>query len=336
MHLLVIGGTVFLGRHVVLQALAAGHSVTTLNRGTHKLPEQEGVEKLIDDREKDLDILSGRKFDAVIDVCGYKPEVVAHSAEILKDAVETYLFISTISVYGSFIKTGLNESDPIKYTEPGQSGDYGTLKADCEKILQTILPEKALIVRPGLIVGPYDPTDRFTYWPARIAQGGQILTPRNDEGKVQYIDVRDLAQWLIELAIAGANSGANTAIFNATGPQECLSWRTFMETSKRALESNCEFVWMEESILENEKVQPFSELPFWIPASSADWASYAGFQGIDCSKAYSAGLKTRPLADTVRDTATWDRERRSTPPSKPLAVGMSCEMERELIRKYAP
>lgn len=321
MHLLVIGGTVFLGRHIVMQALAAGHRVTTLNRGSHKLPEQDDVEKLIDDREMDLDVLTGRHFDAVIDTCGYKPEVVRHSAEILKNSVGSYVFVSTISVYGEFRKSGLNESDEIKYTKSGEAGDYGTLKADCEKALLDLIPNSTLIVRPGLIVGPYDPTDRFTYWPARIAKGGKILAPGDPTNAVQFIDVRDLSKWIIELAKHKVRG-----VFNATGPKERLSMRDFLETSKAALRSDCEFVWLDEDTLEKEKVQPFSDLPLWLPASLAD---YAGFLEIDCRKAFDAGLELRPLAQTVKHTYIWDKERDHT---TPRAVGLSFEREQSLLK----
>ncbi|MBI2811242.1 MAG: NAD-dependent epimerase/dehydratase family protein [Candidatus Melainabacteria bacterium] len=320
MHLLVIGGTVFLGRHIVLQALAAGHKVTTLNRGKHTLPEQDAVEKLIDDREMDLDVLTGRHFDAVIDTCGYKPEVVKHSAEVLKNAVQSYIFVSTISVYGEFYKRGLNETDAIKYTQTGEAGNYGTLKADCEKALLDLIPDKTLIVRPGLIVGPYDPTDRFTYWPARIAKGGKILAPGDPASAVQFIDVRDLSKWIIELA-----ENKTRGVFNATGPKERLSMRDFLETSKSALRSDCQFVWIDEDTLEKEKVQPFADLPLWIPASSAD---YAGFLEIDCSKAFDAGLHLRPIAQTVKHTVSWDNDR---DPTAPRAVGLSAEREWELV-----
>lgn len=321
MHLLVIGGTVFLGRHIVLQALAAGHKVTTLNRGKHNLPEQDGVEKLIDDREKDLDILTGRHFDAVIDTCGYKPEVVRHSAEVLKNAVETYVFVSTISVYGEFRKRGLNETDEIKYTKAGEEGDYGTLKADCEKALLDLIPDKTVIVRPGLIVGPYDPTDRFTYWPARVAKGGRILAPGDPTSPVQFIDVRDLSKWLIELA-----QNKKRGVFNATGPQERLSMREFLETSKSALRSDCQFVWIDEDTLEKEKIQPFADLPLWIPSSLAD---YAGFLEIDCRKAFDAGLTLRPTEQTVKHTAAWDKDRDQT---VARAVGLSSDREQELVQ----
>lgn len=320
MHLLVIGGTVFLGRHVVLQALAAGHKVTTLNRGKHILPEQDDVEKLIDDREMDLDVLTGRHFDAVIDTCGYRPDVVKHSAEVLKNSVSTYVFVSTISVYGEFRKLGLNETDEIKYTKTGEAGDYGTLKADCEYELLNLIPEKTLIVRPGLIVGPYDPTDRFTYWLARIARGGQILAPGDPTGAIQFIDVRDLSQWIIELA-----QNEIRGVFNATGPKERLSMRDFLESSKTALRSNCEFVWIDEDTLEKENVQPFADLPLWVPASLAD---YAGFLEIDCRKAFDTGLKLRSIEQTVKHTASWDKERDQ---SVPRAVGLAPERERALI-----
>ncbi|CAN5481707.1 SDR family oxidoreductase [soil metagenome] len=321
MHLLVLGGTVFLGRHIVQQALASGHKVTTLNRGKHNLPEQDAVEKLIDDREVDLDVLSGRRFDAVIDTCGYKPDIVRHSAEILKNSVESYVFVSTISVYGEFRKRGLNETDPIKYTQTGEAGDYGTLKADCEKALLGLIPDKTLIVRPGLIVGPYDPTDRFTYWPARIAKGGRILAPGDPTSPIQFIDVRDLSQWLIELA-----QNKTRGLFNATGPQEQLSMHDFLETSKSALRSNCKFVWIDEETLEKEKVQPFADLPLWVPASLAE---YAGFLEIDCRKAFDAGLKLRPIAQTVKHTVSWDNER---DPTAPRAVGLSSDRELALVQ----
>ena len=318
MHLLVIGGTVFLGRHIVLQALAAGHTVTTLNRGTHNLPEQDAVEKLVDDREMDLDVLTGRHFDAVIDTCGYKPEVVRHSAEVLKNAVESYVFISSISVYGQFRKRGLNETDAVKYTQTGEAGDYGTLKADCEKALFDLIPEQALVVRPGLIVGPYDPTDRFTYWPVRIAKGGKVLAPGDPTTAVQFIDVRDLSKWIIELA-----QNKTHGVYNATGPEERLSMHDFLEISKSALRSDCQFVWIDEETL--EKVQPFADLPLWIPSSLAD---YAGFLEIDCRKAYDTGLTLRPLAQTVQHTVAWDRERDQT---APRAVGLAPERESELV-----
>jgi 2'-hydroxyisoflavone reductase len=321
MHLLVIGGTVFLGRHLVSQALAAGHQVTTLNRGTYNLPEQDNVEKLIDDREKDLDILSGRHFDAVIDTCGYRPETVSHSVKALKGSVDTYVFISTVSVYGEFPSIGITENDPIKYTPAGEEGDYGTLKADCEKAILGLIPECALIIRPGLIVGPYDPTDRFTYWPARVARGGKILAPGQPDRAIQFTDVRDLAAWILKLTEMQARG-----IFNAKGSKDRLTMGEFLQTCKQTIDNDCEFLWVDEDALAEAGVQPWTELPLWIPASNLE---FAGFMQMDCRKAFDSGLTPRPLTETIADTLAWDQTR---DPSMPRKAGLLPARESELLR----
>jgi 2'-hydroxyisoflavone reductase len=322
MHLLVIGGTVFLGRHLVSQALAAGHQVTTLNRGRQNLPEQDKAEKLIDDREKDLDILSGRHFDAVIDTCGYRPEIVSHSLRALKESVETYVFISTVSVYGEFRTNGITENDPIKYTLPGQEENYGTLKADCEKAVLELIPAEALIIRPGLIVGPYDPTDRFTYWPARVARGGKILAPGQPERAIQFTDVRDLAEWILKLTEMRARG-----IFNAKGSKDRLTMGEFLETCKQTINSDCDFLWVDENALVEAGVQPWTELPLWIPASNLE---FAGFMELNCRKAFDSGLAPRPLAETIADTLAWDQTR---DPSMPRKAGMLPDREEELLNQ---
>ncbi len=323
MRLLVIGGTVFLGRHLVSLALAAGHQVTTLNRGTHDHVEQHNVEKLRTDREQiHTGILSGRSFDAVIDTCGYQPETVRRSLNVLAGSVGTYVFISTVSVYGDFSAIGISEESPIKYTQPREQGDYGSLKADCEKVVTELMPECSLIIRPGLIAGPYDPTDRFTYWPARFGRGGKILTPGRPERLIQFIDVRDLAAWVLVLAEAQARG-----TYIATGPEERLTMGDFLDACEQTVRTEVELVRVEDGVLEKAGVAPWTELPLWIPASNR---SFAGIMRLDRSKAAAAGLKCRPITATIADTLAWDQTR---DPSIPRVGGLSAEREALLLRK---
>ncbi len=217
MKILIIGGTRFLGRHLVNSARSRGHSVTLFNRGQSNPNLFMQVDKIQGDREKDLDQLTGH-WDAVIDTCGYFPRIVKMSAEALKDKVENYVFISSISVYSDFSKIGINESDAVgkiedETVESMEGGAYGPLKALCEKAVQDVFSIRSLIIRPGLIVGPHDPTDRFTYWPVRVARGGDILAPDRPEALTQIIDVRDLSDFIIELVQQNVSG-----VFNATGP----------------------------------------------------------------------------------------------------------------------
>jgi 2'-hydroxyisoflavone reductase len=299
MRLLVIGGTVFLGRHIVNAALAAGHQVTTMNRGTNKLNEQSAVEKIVLDRTGDLSALKSRVFDAVIDTCGYQPDVVEHSVDALRHC-GLYIFISSVSAYGKFPRPNMTEHDAVERTATGEDGNYGTLKADCEAVVLNGI-EQATIVRPGLIVGPYDPTDRFTYWPARVARGGKILAPGRPEREIQFIDVRDLSEWIVKLTQSNA-----VGVFNATGPERSLAMKDFLQICKDTVSDGCEFVWAGDDFLKQEKVGEWMELPLWIPDESED---NKGFMQMDCSKAFNAGLKIRPLAETIADTLAWDQTR---------------------------
>lgn len=322
MRLLVIGGTVFLGRHIVSQALAAGHQITTLNRGTHDLDEQANVEKLRADREGDLSILAGRSFDAVVDTCGYTPETVSKSLQALAGSVGTYIFISTVSAYGDFSKIGISEDDPIKYTQPGEQGDYGSLKADCEQVVTQLMPQRSIIIRPGLIAGPYDPTDRFTYWPARFAQGGTILVPDRLERLIQFIDARDLAAWVLQLASEPA-----PGVYIATGPGERLSMGAFFDECEIVARKESQRVQVEDAALEIGGVAPWTELPLWIPLQHR---KFAGVMRFDRSKSIAAGLTCRPVAKTIADTLAWDNTR---DPALPRAAGLSPEKEAKLLRK---
>lgn len=302
MKILIIGGTRFVGRHLVNAARARGHEVTLFNRGQSNPNLFGQVEKIRGDRERDLDQLTGT-WDAVIDTCGYFPRIVRMSAEALKDNVGQYVFISSISVYSDFAKIGINESDPVGKIEDetmeeitGES--YGPLKALCEKTVQDVFGVRSLIIRPGLIVGPHDPTDRFTYWPARIARGGDVLVPDRPEALTQIIDVRDLSNFIIHLIEQNVSG-----VFNVTG--EPLPLGDFFEICKQVSGSDANFKWASPEFLAENKVAPWSDMPAWLPDTGED----AGFARVNVSKAINAGLVISPIVETVKATLAWASER---------------------------
>lgn len=321
MKILIIGGTRFLGRHLVNSARARGHEVTLFNRGKTNPGLFRNLETISGDREKDLDQLTGQ-WDAVIDTCGYFPRIVKMSAEALKDRVENYVFISSISVYADFRKTGINESYPVGKIEDetmeevtGES--YGPLKALCEKAAQDIFGVRSLIIRPGLIVGPHDPTDRFTYWPVRIARGGDVLAPESPNALTQIIDVRDLSDFIIHLIEQNVSG-----VFNATG--ESLSLGTLFETCKQVSKSDADFKWASVEFLNQNHVMPWSDMPTWIPDTDED----KGFARVDISKAMHAGLSISPLKETVKATLAWALER---PLDHEWKAGLIEVREKELL-----
>ncbi len=325
MKILIIGGTRFLGRHLVNSARARGHEVTLFNRGQTNPDLFPQVERIVGDREKDLDQLSGRNWDALIDTCGYFPRIVRMSAEALKDSVESYVFISSISVYENFSKIGINESDALgkmeDETNEEMTGEtYGPRKALCEKAVQGVFGISSLIIRPGLIVGPHDPTDRFTYWPVRMARGGDVLAPDRPEVLTQIIDARDLSDFIIEL-IQQNTSG----VFNATGPDHPLTLGKMLETCKQMSASDANFKWAPVEFLNQNKVAPWSAMPAWLPDSGED----AGFARVDISKAIHAGLTFRPLEYTVRDTLEWAS---TLPDDYEWRAGLGSQREAELLK----
>ena len=327
MRILIIGGTRFLGRHLVEAALAGSHEVTLFNRGKSNPDLFPQLETIIGDREKDIDKLAkaGRIWDTVIDVAGYLPRIVRLSAEALKDNVSRYVFISTISVYDNFRKIGMNELDSVgklkdETVEEITGETYGPLKALCEQVVQEIYGERSLIIRPGLIVGPHDPTDRFTYWPVRVARGGDILAPQKPEALIQVIDARDLAEFTLDLITANASG-----IYNATGPDYPLTIGRLLEVSKQVSGSNANVRWASLEFLNQNKVEPWSDMPTWIP----DDEEGAGFARVDVSKATAAGLKFRPLEETVRDTLAWAQTR---PADHEWRAGLKAEREAELLK----
>ena len=323
MDLLILGGTGFLGRHLVEAALGEGHRPTLFNRGLSEPGLFPEVEKLEGDRDGDLSALRGRRWDAVIDTCGYVPRVVGASARILADAVDHYTFISSISVYSDDIALGADEGaqvrelpDPTIEEVTGET--YGGLKALCERAVEETMPGRVLNVRPGLISGPHDPTGRFTYWPRRVAAGGEVLAPDHEERKVQYIDVRDLASWIVKML-----EERRTGTFNAAGPDYELRMGRLLEECE--VVAGAEPVWVSEDFLEKKGVEPFTELPLWVPRK------YAAMLAVDCSKAIEAGFAFRPLSETIEDVLDWDR---ATGAGREPAAGLRPEREQELLRAW--
>ena len=334
LRILILGGTGFTGPYQVRYALSRGHKVTTFNRGkTHpgELPNE--VEQLIGDRNGKLDALKGRQWDVVIDNPTTLPSWVRDAAQILKGNVENYVFISTISVYGE-VKTGPGENaptenyegtDPYKETleamKAGGYKTYGPLKALSEKEAEQWFPGKTLIIRPGLIVGPRDETDRFTYWPVRIDRAGEVLAPGSPADPVQFIDARDLAEWTIRMA-----ENRETGTYNATGPAKPLGIGGMLDGIKGALKSNATFTWVAEDFLTQQKVEPWSDMPVWTGKDS-------GLALAKIDRALSKGLTFRPLAETARDTLAWFR---SLPQDRQahLKAGLTPERETEVLAAW--
>lgn len=304
LKLLILGGTGFLGPHLVRVAVERGHEMTLFNRGVtnpHLFPE---LEKLRGDRRtSNLDALRDRSWDAVIDTSAYYPRVVDEATSLLAERVRQYVFVSTISVYAKRDIIGMDETAPLatiedESTEQVSGLTYGPLKVLCERAAETAMPGRVLTVRPGLIVGPGDTTDRFTYWPVRVARGGEVLAPGTGDDPVQFIDARDLALWTIDSIEQGRNG-----VFNATGPVEPITMRGMLEACREATGSDAEFTWVDREFLAEQSVRPWSDMPVWVPPVG----EYAGFGRTSIERAKRAGLTTRPAVETARDTEAWFR-----------------------------
>lgn len=322
MKLLVLGGMRFLGRHLVDEALARGHELTLFNRG-RTAPELFGAaEQLRGERDGDLAPLRGRRWDAVVDTCGYLPRVVRRSVEALRDGVPVYLFVSSISVYADMATSGQDEDAPrAALPSPGIEDiptHYGALKAACEDVVLAAYGGQAVVVRPGLIVGPFDPTGRFTYWPQRVARGGRVLAPADPAYPVQFIDARDLAAWMLDLVERQVGG-----VFNASGPAEPLNFGGFLDACRQALGSDAEFVWPDATFLAENEAQAWTELPL-----------YAGDEGrglcaASLRRALAAGLRLRPVGTTCADTAQW-----AAGIALPPGIGLEAEREAKLLRLW--
>jgi 2'-hydroxyisoflavone reductase len=322
MKILILGGTVFLGRHVAETALARGHNVTLFNRGRHNSHLFPEAEKLRGDRDTDLAALRDRRFDAVIDTSGYRPEQVRAAAEALRQ-VDHYTFVSSISVYRRFPPgPSFDERAPVAEGTEG----YGPLKARAEDALETALPGRVAHVRPGLIVGPHDPTDRFTYWPRRVAHGGDVLAPGRQERPIQFVDVRDLADWCVRLSEERV-----VGVFNAVGPGSTLTMGELLEECRTVTGSDARFTWLSDEELAAAGVEPWTELPLWIPEKDSD---FGGLLLADNRRAVATGLTFRPLADTIRATLEWDRQEGGLLGKSPIRVTpITREREAELLTR---
>jgi 2'-hydroxyisoflavone reductase len=329
MRILILGGTVFLGRALVDAARERDHEVTLFNRG-HTHPDLfPDLERLRGDRDGDVSALLGRSWDAVIDTSGYLPGQVSRSAEALAGSVGLYAFVSSLSVYDDASKPGVNELGRVARIEParaaeGRPEDYGALKALCETVVEETLPGRALAIRPGLIVGPHDPTDRFSYWPLRIARGGEVLAPGRPTRRIQFIDVRDLAEWIVRAA-----EQSLTGIFNAVGPKEALDMEQLLHVCRSVSGAAVRVTWVSEDFLLAEGVRAWSELPLWVPESND---SLAGFLSFDASKAIASGLVFRKARETVAATLAWARSERG---DRPLAAGITPARESELLDAWS-
>lgn len=328
MKILILGGTQFVGRHLADAALARGHELTLFNRGTKSAGLFPNAEHLTGDRDGEgLEILRGRTWDAVLDTCGYLPRIVKQSAALLAETVFRYLFISTISVYAEFRTPNQDETAPLgvladSSTEEQTGETYGPLKVLCEQAVEGAFPGRALIIRPGFIVGPYDPTDRFTYWVRRVAAGGDVLAPGTPGQPLQVIDARDLADWTLSLV-----EREETGVYNATGPDYALTLGEVLETTQKVSGSDARLTWVPDAFLKANNAESFSLLPFYLLKSP----DTDGLMAASIEKAVGQGLAFRPLAETVADTLAWDKSR---PADVPLKVGMTRERERELLARY--
>jgi 2'-hydroxyisoflavone reductase len=342
MKLLILGGTRFVGRHLVAAALARNHEVTLFNRGKHSSASLTNVETIYGDRNSDLAKLQNRRWDAVIDTSGYLPRTVRASAEILSQSVDAYVFISSLSVYADFSLVGIDETAPIatltseqleKANEIDSSGQvsavtygkmYGGLKALCEQAVEEVLPNRVLIIRPGLIIGPDDYTDRFTYWVVRVARGGEVLAPGRSGRYVQFIDARDLAEWTVRMI-----ERKEMGVYNVNGLPNSLTMEMVLEECKMVSDSDASFTWASDNFLMQEKVAPWSEMPLWMPEEGAP--QLKGFMFINCEKAVGAGLSFRPLNDTIKDTLSW---RETNGLKEELKAGIDPDKEQRLLRKW--
>ena len=333
MRLLVLGGTKFLGRAAVEAALERGHEVTLFNRGETNPELFSDAEKLRGDRDGDLSALEGREWDAVIDPSGFVPRLVRASAELLRGSVGHYVFVSSISVYDELGEPGFDEDartvtldDPTTedYLTQGPVNTYGGLKALCEGVVGEVFPEAHANIRAGLIVGPHDPTGRFTYWPLRLAGGGDVLAPAVPERRVQFVDVRDLGDWIVRLA-----EERTSGTFNAATPT--LTMGELLETCNEVGGAEAQLVWVDEAFLLEQEVGPWMELPLWV--SEAD----SWFEQADVTRAIAAGLTFRPLEATVRDTLAWARQAGASlvTPGQIGSAGMDPQREAELLEEWS-
>jgi 2'-hydroxyisoflavone reductase len=300
MRLLILGGTLFLGRHLAEQATSRGHDLTLFNRGRTAPELFPEAERLPGDRDGDISALRGREWDAVIDTSGSDPRAVHSSAALLAPTTGHYTFVSSISAYGTFPEPGIDEETPtVRDASQDLADGYGVEKAACERAAAKAFPGRSCTIRPGLLVGPHDPTERLSRWVRDFVAGGRVRAPADRDQPVQLMDARDLAKWMLD----GVEQG-RTGTFNATGPAKPLTLGETLERVLNATGNSAELEWVEGKVLLKEGLQPWDDLPLWLDLPRHP--ELAGFMTIDAARAIAAGLAFRPLEQSVRDLlATW-------------------------------
>jgi len=324
LKILILGGTGFLGPAIVETALARGHIMSLFNRnkrGPDMFPQ---CEKLIGDRDGNLKALEGRRWDAIVDTSGHYPKTVRESCKILKDS-GFYVFVSSMGVYKDFSKP-LDESSALHDTpDPDLStmsnDNYGPMKILCEQAIQKAFPDRTCIVRPGLIVGPRDWSDRFTYWPVRVDRGGEVLAPDKPSDPTQFVDSRDLA-----IFIVGLLEQRTTGVFNAAGPAKTFSIGELLDCCKKVSGSDARFTWVDAEFLKENKVNGWTDLPVWVDPKDGG----IGLITSNISKALAAGLTFRPVPETVRDTLSWYKKEPAERRAK-MKAGLTADREKELL-----
>jgi 2'-hydroxyisoflavone reductase len=323
LNLLILGGTGFIGPHMVRYAVERGHKVSIFTRGRRAADLPASVEHLVGDRNGQLGALAGRTWDAVIDSQATNPEWLRQSTALLKGAAGQYLFVSSTHVYYPYRDVPIDESTRVRMSMEEESADnYGVQKAQSEQLARDAFGDRAIVVRPTYIVGPGDTTDRFPYWPVRLARGGEVLAPGKRTDVVQFIDVRDLSEWMVRL-VEEKRGGT----YNAAGPREPLTMEQFLEQSRAAIGSNATFTWVDdyEFLLANRLG---AAIPWVMPRPD-----YRGSAHISIARAVAAGLTFRPLATTVKDTLAWWPSVPAARQAKPQFV-LTPEREAEILAAW--
>ena len=324
LKILILGGTTFLGPHLVQELQQHGHEVTIFTRGNQS-SKFSNVEELQGDRDGNLEALKNRNWDAIIDTSGHLPRLVRESSKLLRNSTNHYTFISTIGVYQNFYKQQINENYPVatlenENTEEITEKNYGALKAACEEVIQSYFPNRCLIIRPGLIVGPLDPTDRFAYWPTRVKKGGEILAPGSPNQLLQVIDVRDLAKWVVTMVERQA-----TGIYNVTGPAKPMNFKQLLKECQDVTKSNATLTWVDENFLIEHQIQDWIEIPLWLSYKR----NMPGFLNVSIEKALKAGLTFRPISETIQAVLYKDNDKIDKNQN-----GLNAEKERMLLNRW--
>lgn len=328
LRVLILGGTGFIGPHTIAALGRGGHQITLFNNDRESAKKFPELESLFGDRDGKIEALNGRDWDVVIDNSGYVTRHVRLSADALKDRVGHYIFISSISAYADLSKPGIDEDYPLATlkdpdVEKVTDETYGGLKAACENVVREVYGSRYTVIRPTYIVGPGDPTDRFTYWPARVSRGGEMLAPGTSGDPVQFIDVRDLAGF-----IAACAGQRHTGDFNLCNPPRSVSMGQLLDSSLKVSGAGTKVVWVDEKFIEAQKFEG-NEIPIWSPTEG----EYAGAALVESTRAVAKGLKFRPLDVTVSDTLAWNATRPAERRKK-LRAGLTLDQERALLEEW--